>query len=85
MSERQQLDPGAYLRVFELHPEGALILEDLVARFGRNPYVPGPGGDRDTAFNAGTFKVVQHILNKIAVAQGAPDDSTVSTLDEPRG
>jgi hypothetical protein len=85
MRERQPLDPAAYLRIFEHNPEGAAILEELVARFGRNPYVPGPGGDRDTAFNAGTNKVVQHILNKIAVAQGAPDDSTVSTLDEPRG
>jgi len=82
MAER--IDPAAYLRIFEHNPDGAMILEDLVARYGRNPYVPGPGGDRDTAFNAGAFKVVQHILNKIALAQGVPDDdSTISTFAEP--
>lgn len=83
--ERQALEPSAYLRVFEHHPEGAQILEELVAKFGGNPYVRGAGGDRDTAFNAGAFEVVQHILRRINLAQGVHDDATISTLDEHGG
>lgn len=83
--EREQLEPAVYLRVFEQHPEGAKILEELVARFGQNPYVPGHTGDRDTAFNSGRLEVVNFILRRIANAQGVHDDGTISTLDERGG
>ncbi|WKB53015.1 hypothetical protein [Eleftheria terrae] len=80
---RQPVDPAAYLRVFELHPEGVQILDELVTRFGRNPYVPGHNGDRDTAYNSGQFAVVQFILGRINKANGAHEDEDVSTPDEP--
>lgn len=71
-------DPELYLRVFELHPEGSQILEELVDRFGKNPYVPGPGGDRDTAYNSGQFEVVQFILRRINRAKGVADADPIT-------
>jgi hypothetical protein len=73
-----QADDQMYARVFENHAEGKLILEDLVAKFGRNPFVKGgPEGDRSTCFNAGQLSVVSHILNHINRAAGVavPEDS----------
>lgn len=63
--------PEMYARVFENHAEGALILEDLVRRFGGNPYVRGGHeADRETANRAGRLAVVNHILNQINIAAG---------------
>ena len=69
-------DPEMYSRVFEHHSEGALILADLVERFGGNPYVRGGHeADRETAYRAGQNRVVQHILGRLnAAATGQPDD-----------
>lgn len=74
MAERRQpLDPAAYLRVFEQHAEGAQVLEDLVARFGGNPYVRGGlEGDRETCYRAGSNRVVNFILARINAAHGVP-------------
>lgn len=60
-----------YARVFDGLPEGKLVLEDLVARFGRNPYVRG-GADaaRETDFRAGQLSVPTFILNQINGAAG---------------
>ena len=67
----QRASPEAYQRLFELSQDGMAVFDDLVARFyARNPYVPGPGGDRDTAFNAGRLEVVQFILRQINRANG---------------
>ena len=64
-----------YQQVFEGHPQGALILEDLVARFGGNPYVRGGlDAQRETDFRAGCLRVVSHILAQINRANGAPDE-----------
>ncbi|MFT3806100.1 hypothetical protein [Arenimonas sp.] len=74
MAERQQLPPEAYARVFENIPEGQQILEELVARFGRNPYKPGGlDAQRATDFNAGGLEVVQFILRRINRAHGVDD------------
>lgn len=71
----EPLPPEAYARVFEGIPEGALILEELVARFGKNPYVKGGiEAQRQTDFNAGQMSVVTHILSRINSAHGAPDN-----------
>lgn len=78
MSERQALPPEAYARVFDGFPEGRQILEELVARFGGNPYVRGGHeADRETAYRAGQRRVVDFILTRINQANGvhdAPDD-----------
>jgi hypothetical protein len=71
-----QPDPAMYSRVFEHHAEGALILADLVERFGGNPYVRGgQEADRETAYRAGQNRVVQHILGRLNAASGAPDET----------
>lgn len=64
-----------YARVFENHAEGKLILEDLIARFGSNPYVRGGhDGDRETCYRAGSNRVVHFILGRINQANGVQTD-----------
>lgn len=79
----RQVTPEMYARVFDGHAEGALILEDLVARFGGNPYVAGGlEGDRETAYRAGRGSVVHFILGKINQANGVTDDGSSSDNDQ---
>lgn len=60
-----------YARVFENFPEGKLVLEDLVRRFGRDPYVPGGHeGERASCYNAGKRAVLDFIVNRINQAAG---------------
>lgn len=67
--------PGDYALIFEKHPIGALILEDLVARFGRHPWVPGGlEAQRLSDYRAGSLRVCDHILNQINRANGVPDE-----------
>jgi len=82
MSERKPVEPGAYMRVFELHPEGQQIFDELVARFGGNPYRKG-GADaaRQSDFNAGALEVVNHIVRRINQAhEGERDAGTEETF-----
>ncbi|WP_414612250.1 hypothetical protein [Stenotrophomonas pavanii] len=73
--QRERVTSEMYARVFENHAEGALILEDLVRRFGGNPYVRGgQEGQRQTDFNAGALSVPTFILNQINRANGAEPD-----------
>lgn len=68
-----QATPEMYARVFDGLPEGKLVLEDLVTRFGRNPFVRGgQEGDRETCFRAGQLAVPTFILNQINRAAGVP-------------
>lgn len=61
-----------YAVLFQDMPGGAQVLEELVNRFGQNPFVKGGHeGDRQTAFNAGSLAVVTYILNRINRANGA--------------
>lgn len=63
-----------YATLFEDMPAGPAILDQLVAAFGRNPYVKGGHeADRETAFNAGKLEVVNFILNRINRAHGVQD------------
>jgi hypothetical protein len=65
--------------VFEGDPVGARILEDLVERYGGNPYKPGGlEAQRQTDFNAGKLEVVNFLLRKINQAHGADDDEPSS-------
>jgi len=72
---KKPLQPEDYQRVFEGDPVGARILEDLVERYGRNPYVKGGlEAQRETDFNAGKLEVVNFLLRKINQAHGADDN-----------
>jgi hypothetical protein len=68
-----------YARVFEGHAEGALILEDLVARFyDVNVFRPGGvEGARETDRRAARREVVHFILHMIGQVNEPPagDDS----------
>lgn len=70
-----------YARVFEDHHEGRLIFEDLVKRFGRQPYVPGGhDAERQTLVNLGKRMPVDFIVSRINLSHGVNDDvETVST------
>lgn len=78
MKERD-IDPGAYARIFEGHPDGAAVLDDLVSRFGGSLFVKGgEEGRRETDYRLGRRAVLDFILIKIAQANNAPpieDDS----------
>lgn len=64
-----------YLVLFQDMPGGAAILDELVSRFGKNPYVKGGlEGDRQTAYNAGQLEVVNYILMRINRANGVTDN-----------
>lgn len=70
-----KVDASMYARVFDTHHEGKLVLEDLVQRFARNPYVRGgKKAARETDFRAGQLSVVTHCLNQINRAAGVPVD-----------
>jgi uncharacterized protein (DUF1330 family) len=67
------LPAEVYARIFDGTPEGQQILEELVARFGGNPYVRGGHeADRETAYRAGQNRVVNFILGRVNEANGAP-------------
>lgn len=72
--DRDRVTPEMYARVFENHAEGALVLEDLVRRFGANPYVRGGvEAQRETDYRAGALRVVSFILNRVNQANGVDD------------
>jgi len=69
------LQPQLYKDVFEDDRRGAAILDELIRRFGRNPYVPGGlEGARQTDFNAGQNNVVQFLINRINQANGVEEN-----------
>lgn len=71
---REALKPEVYARVFDSYPEGKLVLDELIARFGGNPYVSGGReGDRETCRRAGSNRVVHFIIAKINQASGVDD------------
>lgn len=64
-----------YARVFVNHAEGAQILDELVDKFGGNPYKPGGlESQRATDFNAGKLEVVNFLLRRINRAAGVASD-----------
>lgn len=74
--------PEMYSRVFVGHGEGAIVLEDLVARFYDRPsYVKGAmDGARETDYREGRRAVVGFILGQIGQVQrgetGEGDDAS---------
>lgn len=66
-----------YLDVFERHPAGAAVLEDLIARFTQ-PAVTDGGIDAvlKTYQRMGQRRVLDHILLQINRAHDVPDQPT---------
>jgi len=79
MTTERKATPEAYARVFEGHHEGALILDDLIARFGGSLFVKGgEEGRRETDYRLGRRAVLDFIVGQINQANSAPpleDDS----------
>lgn len=63
-----------YLDVFERHPAGAAVLEDLIKRFTQAAVTDG-GIDAvlKTYQRMGQRRVLDHIINQINRAQGVPE------------
>lgn len=63
--------PAEYALIFEDNRIGAAILEELVARFGGNPYVRGGlEQQRETDYRAGSKAVVDFLVLRINQAAG---------------
>lgn len=75
MTTERKADADTYARVFEGHHEGALILEDLTARFGGALFVKGgEEGRRQTDFNLGRRSVLDFIISQINQANNVPPE-----------
>ena len=55
--------PQQYRSAFELFNDGQAVLDDLVEKFGKPPFVPG--APDQTAFNCGAKAVIEHIYAQI--------------------
>lgn len=66
--------PDDYLDVFERHPAGQIVLEDLVRRFSRQAVTDG-GIDAvlKTYQRIGERRVPDYIITQINRANGVPD------------
>lgn len=75
-NRERKADAAMYARVFEQHAEGALVLEDLVQRFGGRLFVEGgEDGRRKTDFNLGKRALLDFILGQVNKAHDvAPAD-----------
>ena len=70
----QEVTPETYLDVFERHPAGAAVLEELIKRFTQSAVTEG-GIDAvlKTYQRMGQRRVLDHIINKINQAHGVPE------------
>ena len=58
-----------YRILFDLNTKGQEVIDDLVSRFKRSPFVPdSQGGERETSRRLGRAEVIDFILNKVNVA-----------------
>ncbi len=60
--------PQQYRSAFELFGDGRAVLEDLVEKFGKAPFVAGQPDV--TSYNCGAKAVIEHIWAQIS----APDN-----------
>lgn len=80
MSEK--ITPQAYANVFEDHHEGRLIYEDLIKRFGGNPWMKGGRtAERETTKRLGMREVMEYITIQINRAHGVDDYEEHNTSD----
>lgn len=79
-TSKLEVTPAMYARVFEDHHEGRLIFEDLVNRFGVDPWVKGGmEAARETDRRLGMRKVVEYITARINRAHGVNESIEEST------
>lgn len=75
--------PMDYYQLFEVHPIGRDVMDDLVNIFGGATYVRGGhDADRETCFKAGKKFVVDHILIQISKATETKQDKSEVTIDD---
>ena len=75
--------PMDYYQLFEAHPIGRDVMDDLVNIFGGATYVRGGhDADRETCFKAGKKFVVDHILIQISKATETKQDKSEVTIDD---
>lgn len=79
LTDSTKATPEMYGRVFEGHAEGAIILQDLVARFyDRRSFTPGGvEGARMSDFKEGRRDVVAFVLKQVGQVKG--EDANVET------
>lgn len=74
MTQMNKVDSLSYKELFDLNKDGEAILNDLINRFMRNPYVRGgQEAERESCYRAGQNSVIQHILKQINRADGVDD------------
>lgn len=75
------VDADTYARVFEGFPDGALVLDDLIKRFGGGLFVKGgEEGRRQTDFNLGRRHVLDFIVGQVNRANNVePPEETDAT------
>lgn len=75
--------PMDYYQLFEAHPIGRDVLDDLVNIFGGATYVRGgQDADRETCFKAGKKFVVDHILIQVSKATETKQDKSEVMIDD---
>lgn len=63
-----------YVLVFDHNAAGQKILDQLIARFGNNPYTKGGlEAQRETDFKAGQLSVIHYILNRVDAGRTNPE------------
>lgn len=77
-----EVTPAMYLELFEHHPTGRLVLENLIQVFTQQAVTDG-GIDAvlKTYQRMGQRRVLDHIVNQINRAQGVPEPQ--GETDEP--
>ena len=69
-----KLSPQVYQRIFETHPEGALILDELIRRYAaRAKREGGIDAVLETYHRMGARSVVEFIVARINQANGVDD------------
>lgn len=75
--------PMDYYQLFEAHPIGRDVLDDLVNIFGGATYVRGgQDADRETCFKSGKKFVVDHILIQVSKATETKQDKSEVMIDD---
>jgi hypothetical protein len=59
--------PQQYRHTFELTNDGQAVLDDLIDRFGKPPFVAGQSDT--TAYNCGCKAVIEHIWSQLAAVE----------------
>lgn len=74
-----------YADTFDMMPCGKRVLDELIAKYGNELFVPGEDGRRQTDFNLGARAVLDYILTRTdAGVHGKESHASSSQLPAPR-